>query len=275
MNPHRLVLVCIAAAAIGRGAWATVEVPGPPARPSLTRAQALYDHACQQCHGEHGVPPPTGAPTGARLPSFSDPDWLDDQTPAEVFETMRTGHGDQKLGLQESWDAATFVWSFGRTPAQVDDGRRLFAAHCADCHGPAGDGIGAVIEERPATSSDFSLVGTLATDSDADLTAAVADGLPEFGMPPFADVLTVADRRSLIAYLRALPFSEVYFTSAAGRRASWRSPHLTQLTEATPEAMRAEADERRVLLRRLGALGLGATGVAVWWWRRRVHPTRG
>lgn len=259
-------------------AHASDEVIGPPARPSLDRARRLYASACQHCHGDRGVAPPHGAPAGARLPSFADPDWLDEQTPADVFDTIRSGHGDrlqdkaEVRGLQEAWDVATLLWSFGRTRTQIDDGRRLFALHCADCHGAAGDGIGAVVEERPATSSDFSLVGSLATESDDDLAAELTDGLPEFGMPGFATTLNDSQRRNLIWFLRALPFTEVYLATAAGREASFRSQRLSR-PDAAAAARRLDRTRRRILLQRSGWLivVLGAIGAA-WWWGRRGRP---
>ena len=242
MNGRAVAATLLVSASLAR---AVVEVPGPPARPSLARAEAVYRRACQSCHGAGGAPLPVGAPTGVRLPAFGNPDWLAEQTPAEVFAAVRAGHGGRlapppnELGLQESWDVATFVWSFGHPAAEVDEGRRLFAVHCADCHGAAGDGIGAAIEERPATSSDFSLVGTLAMDSDADLTVTLTDGLPEFGMPRFADTVSDRQRQALVSFLRALPFSEVYLASAAGRAASWRSPRLS-LPPSNPPPPRAD-----------------------------------
>jgi mono/diheme cytochrome c family protein len=252
----------------GRPAEGLVDVPAPPARPSVSRAEALYGRLCQDCHGEHGVRLQQGGPAGVRLPSFGDPDWLRAQVPAEVFELVRTGHGGHLpappagLTLQEAWDVASFVWSFGRAPAQVEDGRRLFAIHCADCHGPAGDGIGASIEERPTTSSDFSLVGTLAADSDADVIAVLNDGMPEFGMPPFESRLSDSDRQALVGFLRALPFSEVYFASATGRQASWRSPQFGHRPQ--PGVDPGAASDRRSFGWLSVAVGTLLGGLFVW-----------
>lgn len=198
------------------------ELPGPPLRPSEHRARALFERECRSCHGADG---------GEGRPAFADPAWRREQTPADVFAAIRQGPhhvfgARERLGLQEAWDVTTFVWACGRKPADVEEGRRLFALHCADCHGAAGDGIGAAIEERPPSWSDFSLAGTLATDSDADLEGVVAHGLPEFGMPGFDERLDASQRTTLVGFLRALPFAEVYLASGAGRSASWRSPRL-------------------------------------------------
>lgn len=75
-------------------------------------------------------------------------------------------------------------------------GRRLFASHCAGCHGL--DGAGGEHAPNIATSE------RVQARSDADLARIVHDGVTAGGMPAFGSTLTQAEIGSVIAYLRVL-----------------------------------------------------------------------
>jgi len=79
----------------------------------------------------------------------------------------------------------------GYTPADIENGGRLYQAACSGCHGPAGDAIPGVElargEFRRATS-------------DTDLVRIIQSGIPNTTMPPhsFSD----RDAAQVVAYLR-------------------------------------------------------------------------
>jgi quinoprotein glucose dehydrogenase len=76
--------------------------------------------------------------------------------------------------------------------ADVEYGARLYAQHCANCHGTTGDGV-ANIDLR---SGKFRTART-----DLQLRAVIAGGFPNAGMPSFRS-LDAAELTGLVAYIR-------------------------------------------------------------------------
>lgn len=86
----------------------------------------------------------------------------------------------------------------------IQEGGKLYAAHCASCHGEKGRGDGpAGTALNPPPSHIASLVRMpMATDSYLFWT--ISEGGTEFktAMPPFKDTLSADDRWKIILYLR-------------------------------------------------------------------------
>jgi mono/diheme cytochrome c family protein len=89
------------------------------------------------------------------------------------------------------------------------DGAKLFAQHCAACHGVRGDGAGATSPhlDPPARrfgEERFRLATTAnGAPTDDDLLAVVRDGIPGSAMPAFAQ-LAEEERRALVGHVRGL-----------------------------------------------------------------------
>jgi putative copper export protein/mono/diheme cytochrome c family protein len=89
--------------------------------------------------------------------------------------------------------------------SSVAEGRRLFAEHCAACHGPRGAGDGpaaATLQPRPPDLRAHHV----ALHTAGDLFWWISHGRPS--MPAFADRLDVEARWHLVNYLRALAAGE-------------------------------------------------------------------
>jgi putative heme-binding domain-containing protein len=76
--------------------------------------------------------------------------------------------------------------------ADIEYGARLYAQHCANCHGTTGDGV-ANVDLR---SGKFRTAST-----DLQLRAVISAGFPNAGMPSFRS-LDAAELTGLIAYIR-------------------------------------------------------------------------
>lgn len=92
-----------------------------------------------------------------------------------------------------------------RTPANVDPGRTLYAAHCAACHDPTGMGggdAGNALYPSPALLAE--LVRT-PEGVDAYLLWAISEGGGPFGtqMPAFKHKLSEEQIWQIITYMRA------------------------------------------------------------------------
>jgi mono/diheme cytochrome c family protein len=91
--------------------------------------------------------------------------------------------------------------------ASTPSGPRLYAEHCARCHGPAGDGNGLAHLDPPARYFGFEEFKFASTTnkipSDDDLIAVLRRGIPGSSMPSFA-ALSEDDLRAVIDHVRRL-----------------------------------------------------------------------
>jgi len=78
--------------------------------------------------------------------------------------------------------------------ADIFKGQDVYQLHCASCHGNDGKGM-------VAGTQDLTQSGQL-MQSDIDLARKLRDGIP--GMPAYRGMLTDAEMRDVIAYLRPL-----------------------------------------------------------------------
>ncbi|HQV12931.1 MAG TPA: c-type cytochrome [Nitrospira sp.] len=79
-------------------------------------------------------------------------------------------------------------------------GKRLFARHCAGCHGPEGKGDGyKLLGPDPANLT----APATRKQSDRALLATIHEGKPN--MPSWKGLLSERDIKSVLAYVRSLP----------------------------------------------------------------------
>jgi mono/diheme cytochrome c family protein len=95
-----------------------------------------------------------------------------------------------------------------KAPADTTRGARLYARHCTACHGPEGRGDGwnaAALPVKPAVHADSARMSARPDDALFDgiwSGAWVLDGSPR--MPAFGGMLTAADVRDLVGWIRRL-----------------------------------------------------------------------
>jgi mono/diheme cytochrome c family protein len=207
----------------------------PAARPSLARGQELYRENCAGCHGTNGAGDGPDVGHLAISPAkFSDRAFMRAETPRDAFNVIMLGR--QKSGMpawgdalspQQAWDLVSYLWSFGRTPAEVESGRQLYAARCAGCHGANGDPATskAPLLDRPGHSLAALVDG--AGRSDDDLFRVVSTGVPNTAMPAFATLLDEDQRWALVSFVRTLSLEGAPGASGGPMEAD----HLAQLEE--------------------------------------------
>jgi putative heme-binding domain-containing protein len=81
----------------------------------------------------------------------------------------------------------------GYTPADIENGSRLYQSTCAGCHGPAGDSVPGI---------DLMRGQFRRATSDAEIAAIIRSGVPGTTMPPSA--FSEAQAGTIVAYLRSL-----------------------------------------------------------------------
>lgn len=90
-------------------------------------------------------------------------------------------------------------------------GRRVYAEHCAVCHGPDGHGNGPAAPSLIPRPRDFTLgqfkyksTAPGLPPTDEDLIHVVADGLPASAMPYWRDILDPAKIRAVVRYVKSM-----------------------------------------------------------------------
>lgn len=84
------------------------------------------------------------------------------------------------------------------------EGAVLYAAHCVDCHGPTGNGGGAMTPQLPGPVPDFSSPALVRSTSPQVWFQKITEGNLEQLMPPFGDSLSEIERWDLVAFLHTL-----------------------------------------------------------------------
>ena len=116
---------------------------------------------------------------------------------------------DAKLYADIAWPPGTDL------PPGASRGAILYAQHCTVCHGPDGRGNGPaapslIPRPRDFTGGQFKYKSTPTADppTDADLIGVVSRGLNASAMPYFHDLLSDADVREVVDYIKG--FSPVF-----------------------------------------------------------------
>jgi high-affinity iron transporter len=136
-------------------------------------------------------------------------------SPVDLYRTLTIGVAgtampqfDETLSAEDRWAVATYVATLRADEGTVREGEGLYAAHCAACHGPAGNGDGALaaaLSVRPPALSDLAVQGRF---SDRDLEELILNGRPGTPMPGFARALDRDQAARIVAFLRVLPAAE-------------------------------------------------------------------
>lgn len=103
------------------------------------------------------------------------------------------------------WATAPLFAQHSYSPADIEDGGRLFQANCARCHGPDGDVVAGVNLGR----GQFRRVTT-----DDEIARAIIQGIAGTGMPP--STFSEMEAGTIVAYLRSLATSASQGASPPG-----------------------------------------------------------
>jgi high-affinity iron transporter len=132
-------------------------------------------------------------------------------TPALMYRILSVGiAGTPMMGFanaltpEQRWNVVAYVNSLRSTRAQLLEGEGLYTQRCADCHGIAGGGDGALARSLTKLPSEIGTVAWQVEHSDEEIAKVVQHGIPGTAMPPAHD-LTEAQAASVVAYVRTLP----------------------------------------------------------------------
>lgn len=197
-------------------------VPDRP--PDPIAGALLYADRCAACHGETGL---GDGPQAAALPNppaaLADPQVAQKAIPREWYVVVTEGRLDRfmpgftSLDDDQRWDVVGYALSLGLSPQAVAEGREVYRAACAACHGELGRGDGTLPD---LTSTAFQAERSLLA-----MYGAITGGVGE-RMPGFEDSLSDDERWAAAAYVRSLGLPAV--ETAAGPTATVPVPEAEE-----------------------------------------------
>ncbi len=186
---------------------------------SAPQGDKLYAQNCAACHGENGR---GGVGVPLALASF-----LDSVSDRYLFETIRQGRPGRIMpAFEEMSDAQVDAivaymraWSKNKAPVYPLDlvkgnssnGKKLYAQHCASCHGAdatGGSGTGVTFSrprDLPIIAPSLANPGFLASASDAMIKHTLINGREGTPMNSFArQGMSEKQLNDIVAYIRSL-----------------------------------------------------------------------
>lgn len=187
----------------------------PLVTPDPSAGAPIYVEKCAPCHGPAGR---GDGPQASKLPNpviaIGDPKVSRDASPSSWYTVITEGRLERFMpgfsgGLsdRQRWDVLAYVFTLSNPPDQVTEGKTLYDASCASCHGPLGKGDGPDAANQTDKPKDLTAPGGLTQKSAAEMFQVIRTGIQ--GMPGFSDKLDENQSWAITSYLRSLTFSAV------------------------------------------------------------------
>jgi len=143
-------------------------------------------------------------------------------TPLDLWLALNSEPSLTDLDNQQLWDLVAWVWQSNTSQEQVQEGKQLFTANCAACHGEGGAGNGVfagqltenltnagsnrAIQKQVQPPANFTDASRMLSASPAHLQGKIIRGGMGTGMPYWGPIFTEDQTWSLIAYLWTFQF---------------------------------------------------------------------
>jgi mono/diheme cytochrome c family protein len=197
----------------------------PSSAPDIKNGATIYVEKCAACHGETGLG--DGA-QGKQLPvkvaAIGLPATAQKAIPSDWYTTVTQGKIDRfmppfaSLNDQERWNVIAYALTLHTTPAQIEEGKSLFEANCADC------------------TKNFINQKMMSALSENDIIQMVKEGAGD--IPAFGSKFTDDEAAAVAAYIRTLTFAAppAAPTVAPATQTSINADSGTPSAETTPQA---------------------------------------
>ncbi len=215
----------------------------PTRRPNAADGAELFAQHCSACHGNQGRgdgarAAQIQAQNGSPVADLTADTIARAQTPEQWYATVTNGRLDKLmppfagvLNVDQRWDIIVYGWTLSVPPAQIAQGKQVYAAQCVQCHGEKGQGDGPDAKGNLPDFTNFSTIVSIASGTwDQSLSTS--------HLPSYAGTLSVADQRAAIDYVRSFaydyPTNLTPSTQAAPSAASTGSVTSTTSLTGTP-----------------------------------------
>ena len=202
----------------------------PNEAPNVENGKAIFAEKCAACHGDTGL---GDGPQSVDLPvsviPIGLPEFANEATPSTWYATVTQGRLERfmppfvSLTDQERWDVVAYALTLHTTNEQVELGKSLFEANCANC------------------GEAFTNLQMMSALSEDDIVKFVREGNGNF--PAFGSGFSDEEAYAVAAYIRTLSFAA---PSAPVAAAATEAPAATETvstpSEGTPSAEATAAD---------------------------------
>jgi len=203
----------------------------PASAPDVANGAAIFTEKCAACHGKTGL---GDGEQGKQLPvpvaALGLPAIAQKASPSAWYAMVTQGNLDRfmppfaSLSEQQRWDVVAYALSLHTTSAQIEKGKSLFEANCADC------------------VKDFNNVKMMSALSENDIVQIIKEGAG--GIPAFGSKFTDDETLAVAAYIRTLTTTAALAAltvvpatvAAVNADAGTPSAETTPLAEGTPQA---------------------------------------
>ncbi len=213
----------------------------PFVAPDPAAGAPIFAEKCAPCHGTTGL---GDGPRAAQLPNpvaaIGTADLARQATPSEWYRIVTEGNLDRfmppfaSLSDPERWDVVAYAMSLSMPDAGLAEGKDLYDANCARCHGTTGKGDGPDAAGLSSQPLDFTNQEAMAQKTGADFYQVISEGKSP-DMPGFAGQLDNSQIWALSDTIRSLSF-----TSGSGNPVAATTPGALETAPAgenvTPEA---------------------------------------
>jgi high-affinity iron transporter len=222
LDPWRDVLLA------ALGADAALDLPTRPV--DLAAGGRLYGQYCASCHGPRGMGDgPAGKGLNPPPPALGSAEVMRDVPPSLMYRIVSVGIAGtamqgwaEELSADDRWSIV--AWLHGlRVPdsGATAMGEGLWVQRCASCHGVGGASNGPMSASLSRLPRELSSFAWQADRSDAQIVAAIQEGVTGTAMPATRD-LTAAELDGLVAWVRTLSLDD-----APGAAGGARDPDST------------------------------------------------
>jgi len=196
------------------GADAALDLPTKPV--DLAAGERLYAQHCASCHGPRGMGDgPAGKGIVPPPPALGSAAVMRDVPPALMYRIISVGiAGTQMVGwanqlsADERWSIVSWLNGLrGPDAGGMAAGEGLWLQRCASCHGVAGGSNGPMSANLSRLPREVSSFAWQAERSDAQIAAAIRDGVAGTPMPAARDV-TDTEIDGLLAFVRSLSIGD-------------------------------------------------------------------